>query len=89
VAVANVEAPAIYVESCAECHGNHAEGGTDDEPSLIGIIEKKNRTKEDLLKIINNSRSYSLKKPMPRSFPDLSADDKTAIVEWIAGLKTK
>jgi ubiquinol-cytochrome c reductase cytochrome b subunit len=89
VAIANAEPPALYVESCAECHGNHAEGGTDDEPSLIGIIEKKNRTKEDLLKIINNSRSYGLKKPMPRAFPDLSNADKTAIVEWVAGLKTK
>ena len=79
--------PPIYIESCAECHGERAEGGPDDEPSLIGITTKRNRTKEDLLKIINNSRSYGLKKPMPRSFPELSDDDKKSIVEWLESLK--
>ena len=79
--------PAIYGESCSECHGKHGEGGDDDEPSLIGITAKRNRTKEDILKIMNNSRSYGLKKPMPRSFPDLSDEDKTKIVEWLESLK--
>ncbi|HEX4947259.1 MAG TPA: cytochrome b N-terminal domain-containing protein [Blastocatellia bacterium] len=80
-------APPIYIESCAECHGERGEGGPDDEPTLIGITEKRNRTPNDLLKILRNSRSYGLKKPMPRAFPELSDDDKQSIVAWITSLK--
>jgi ubiquinol-cytochrome c reductase cytochrome b subunit len=83
------EPPAIYIESCAECHGERAEGGPDDEPTLIGITAKRNRSPEDLLKIMKNSRSYGLKKPMPRSFPDLSEAEKKSIIEWIASLEAK
>ncbi len=83
------EPPAAFIENCAECHGKNAAGGDDDEPSLLGITAKKNRTKEDLLKIMNNSRSYGLKKPMSRSFPEISAADKTIIIEWLATLPAK
>lgn len=88
-AVTIIPPPAIYQATCAECHGDHAEGGKDDEPSLIGITAKQNRSKVDLLKLLNNSRTYGLKKPMPRNFPELSAEDKKNIIEWIDSLKTK
>ncbi len=77
--------PASFIENCAECHGNRGEG--DSGPSLLGITAKEGRTKEDLLKILKNSRSYGLKKPMPRSFPELTEEDKRSIVEWLNGIK--
>jgi len=78
--------PAAYVENCGDCHGAHGEG-SDLGPTLIGLENKPNRTKEDLLKILHDSRAYGLKKPMPASFPDLSDEDKNAIVEWMVKLK--
>ncbi len=80
-------APSSYIENCAECHGDKGEGGTDDEPSLIGITAKRNRNLADLAKIMENSRGYGLKKPMPRSFPEISAEDKKVIIDWLAELK--
>jgi ubiquinol-cytochrome c reductase cytochrome b subunit len=79
--------PVAFTENCAECHGER--GGGDSAPPLIGITEKKGRSKEDLLKILNNSRSYGLKKPMPRSFPELSEEEKRGIVEWLERSKVK
>lgn len=80
-------APAAYVEHCADCHGATGQGDPDLGPKLIGVLGKPNRTKEDLLKILEDARAYGLKKPMPPSFPDLSEEDKKAIVEWMANLK--
>ncbi|MFN0123765.1 MAG: cytochrome b N-terminal domain-containing protein [Blastocatellia bacterium] len=84
---ANVPAPPpAYVESCADCHGDKGQG-TDDGPDLLGISAKEKRTKEDLGKILEDSRAYGLKKPMPKNFPDLSAEDKQKIVDWMLALK--
>jgi ubiquinol-cytochrome c reductase cytochrome b subunit len=80
-------APAAFIEHCAECHGDQAQG--DSGPSLLSITTKKGRTKEDLLKILNNARSYGLKKPMPRSFPELDEEQRRRIVEWLDALKVK
>jgi ubiquinol-cytochrome c reductase cytochrome b subunit len=77
--------PAVFGENCAACHGDRGEGN-DVGPPLTGITEKPGRTPEDLLKMLNDSRVYGLKDPMPESF-DLSVDDKRQIVEWLKKLK--
>jgi len=79
--------PSAYEENCADCHGAHGEGTADLGPPLIGLEGKPNRSKEDLLKIMDDARAYGLKKPMPASFPDLTEEDKKAIVEWMVKLK--
>jgi ubiquinol-cytochrome c reductase cytochrome b subunit len=84
-AIANVHPPKAFTETCALCHGDSAEGN-DLGPSLLGVTEKPHRTKEDLLKILDNPPAYGLKDPMPESFPDLSADDKHLIVNWLMNL---
>ena len=78
--------PAFARNFCANCHGSHGQGGKIG-PSLIGITAKPNRSKDDLRKLLDNTRAYGLKDPMPESFPKLSADDKTKIVDWLGSLK--
>jgi ubiquinol-cytochrome c reductase cytochrome b subunit len=86
VAPSNLPAPPkAFTETCALCHGDLAEGN-ELGPTLLDITEKPNRTKEDLLKILDNPPAYGLKDPMPESFPDLSADDKRLIVNWLMAL---
>jgi len=41
------------------------------------------------MRILENARSYGIKKPMPKSFPEITAEDKQKIVEWLASLKAK
>jgi ubiquinol-cytochrome c reductase cytochrome b subunit len=81
----NVHPPKAFVETCALCHGDSAEGN-ELGPTLLGVTEKPNRTKEDLLKILDNPPAYGLKDPMPESFPGLSDDDKRLIVDWLINL---
>ena len=81
----NAEPPKAFLVACALCHGDHAEGN-DLGPPLLGLAAKPNRTKDDLLKILDNPPAYGLKDPMPVSFPDLSADDKRLIVDWLVNL---
>ncbi|HKQ05600.1 MAG TPA: cytochrome b N-terminal domain-containing protein [Blastocatellia bacterium] len=83
-AAGNAQPPAAYNTSCAVCHGDRGEGNIG--PSLIGVMKKPKRRKEDLLNILDNSRAYGLKDPMPKSFPAISEEDKRAIVKWLAGL---
>lgn len=78
--------PPSFTNHCADCHGGHGEG--DSGPPLIGVSGKPRRSKDDLLKILNNARSYGLKKPMPASFADLSPEDKNSIIEWLDQTKT-
>jgi cytochrome c553 len=78
--------PAFAQNLCANCHGDHGQGGKIG-PRLIGVTFKPNRSKEDLLKLLDNTRAYGLKDPMPASFPKLAQDDKVKIVEWLATLK--
>jgi hypothetical protein len=54
---------------------------------LLGVAAKPNRAHDDLMKILDDSRAYGLKKPMPANFPDLTDEDKKAIVEWMVKLK--
>jgi mono/diheme cytochrome c family protein len=83
------EPPPAYAESCAVCHGDKGEGSESPiaSPPLIGIAGKPQRSKEDLLKIMDDARAYGLKKPMPESFPRISPEDKLKIVEWMMLLK--
>lgn len=76
--------PAAYGASCALCHGDRAEGNIG--PPLIGLAGKPDRGKEDLIRLLDNSRAFGLKDPMPASFPDLAEDDKQAIVDWLIKL---
>ena len=78
--------PAAYTASCAACHGEHGEGVAA-FPALIGLTHKPQRSKEDLLKLLDDSKAYGLELPMPPSFPKLSAEEKKQIVEWLATLK--
>ena len=84
VAVRDGEPPEAYVAACAFCHGSRGEGNIG--PSLIGISAMPNRTPEDLLRLLKNSRAYGLKDPMPKSFPKITDKDKGAIVRWIGRL---
>lgn len=79
--------PAAYITSCAVCHGDKGQG--DISPGLLGVADKPQRTREDLLKILDDARAYGLKKPMPESFPKLSAEEKAQIVDWMLTLKAK
>ena len=77
--------PKSFSTACALCHGDHAEGN-DLGPPLLGVAAKPNRTRDDLLRILDNPPAYGLKDPMPVSFPDLSANDKRLIVDWLINL---
>jgi ubiquinol-cytochrome c reductase cytochrome b subunit len=81
------EPPAAFTSSCSICHGDRGEGNIG--PSLMGMSAKPNRTKEDLIKMMDDSRAFGLKDPMPASFPDLSVEDKRAIVEWLERLESR
>ena len=60
-----IEPPAAFAQNlCANCHGDHGQGGKIG-PRLVGVTSKPNRSKEDLLKLLDNTRTYGLKDPMP------------------------
>ena len=81
-----VQPPAAFAENlCSTCHGDHGQGG-EIGPKLAGVTSKPNRSRDDLLKLLDDSRAYGLKDPMPASFPKLSAEDKAKIVEWLDSL---
>ena len=71
---------------CASCHGDQGEGSTI-APSLKGLSSLPQRSKEDLLKILEDSEAYGLVAPMPKSFPKLSKEEKHEIVDWVTALK--
>jgi mono/diheme cytochrome c family protein len=48
---------------------------------------KPNRSVEELIKILTNSRQFGLKDPMPEKFPELSDDDRKQIAEWLSKLR--
>jgi ubiquinol-cytochrome c reductase cytochrome b subunit len=81
-----IEPPKAYAENCAACHGDKGEGSPI-ATGLIGVASKPQRSKEDLLKILDSASAYGLKLPMPESFPKISPEDKRKIVEWVMQLK--
>src|SRR5262245_36875459 len=82
------EPPKAYAENCAGCHGDNGEGKAI-FPALIGVAGKPQRSKDDLLKILDDSEAYGLKLPMPKSFQKISPEDKLKIVEWLMTLKAQ
>ncbi len=83
--------PEAYATSCAVCHGEKGEGAASPiaSPPLIGIADKPQRSREDLLKILDDARAYGIKNPMPQSFPKLSQQEKEQIVDWMMNLKAQ
>jgi mono/diheme cytochrome c family protein len=81
----SAEPPQAFAENCAVCHGDHGEGGVIG-PALTGVAGRPQRSKEDLLKILDDSAAYGLK-GMPKSFPNVSPEDKQKIVDWMMTLK--
>jgi ubiquinol-cytochrome c reductase cytochrome b subunit len=81
-------APKAFAENCAVCHGDNGEGSPI-ATALIGVASKPQRSKEDLLKILGNSRAYGLKAPMPESFPTMTQQEKEQVVNWIMTLKAQ
>ena len=79
--------PDAYTVTCALCHGDHGEGADQLGPSLAGVTAKPNRSKEDLFKILHDSRSYGLQDPMPANFPELSDEARRAIIDWLSESK--
>ena len=75
--------PKAYAENCAACHGDNGEARF---PALIGISAKPQRSKEDLLKILDN-RAYGMKAPMPENFPTMTQQEKEQVVKWMIQLK--
>jgi ubiquinol-cytochrome c reductase cytochrome b subunit len=87
VSAATAEPPAAYAQSCAACHGDKGEGAL--FTPLLGVASKPQRSKEDLLKILDDARAYGIKAPMPESFPKLSPQEKEQIVDWMLTLKAQ
>jgi mono/diheme cytochrome c family protein len=81
------EPPKAYAENCSACHGDNAEGNPI-APTLIGVAGKPQRSKEDLLKILDNPGAYGLK-GMPESLSKIPPEDKQKIVEWLMTLKAQ
>jgi hypothetical protein len=80
-----VEPPMAYAKYCVGCHGDNGGGVSGVAPALIGVAGKPQRSKEDLLKIIENAEAYGLEGMPP--FPQVSPEDKLKIVEWMMRLK--
>jgi mono/diheme cytochrome c family protein len=87
MSAATAEPPAAYAQNCAACHGDKGEGAL--FSSLLGVASKPQRTREDLLKILDDARAYGIKAPMPESFPKLSQQEKEQIVDWMLTLKAQ
>jgi ubiquinol-cytochrome c reductase cytochrome b subunit len=82
-----LEPPKAFAENCAACHGDNAEGNPI-APTLIGVAGKPQRSKEDLLKIIDSPKAYGLK-DMPDTLSKIPPEDKQKIVEWLMTLKAQ
>jgi ubiquinol-cytochrome c reductase cytochrome b subunit len=79
--------PPSYTENCAMCHGEKGQG--DISPHLFDVAGQPRRSREDLIKILDDARAYGIPKPMPESFPEISPEEKAKIVDWIMTLKSK
>lgn len=79
-----VPPPNIYQSKCSACHGEKAEGQVG--PSLHNISSKEKRTREDIIKLLKDPKSYSLSPTMP-TFDDLSEKELQELADWIHSLK--
>ena len=80
--------PAFTANLCAVCYWDRGQGAKIG-PRLIGVAAKPNRSKDDLLKLLDNPRALGSKNPMQASFPKLAPEDKLKIVEWLDTLKPR
>ena len=83
-------APAIYLEFCANCHGQNGEGarqGRLNFPPLLDVPAKPRRTVDDIVGLLKDPTAYGLQPPM-KSFSDkLTEQQMREIAEWIVKLK--
>jgi ubiquinol-cytochrome c reductase cytochrome b subunit len=82
----NADPPDAYTRNCAKCHGARGEGKSI-YPSLVGISAHPHRTFDDIVRILNDPRSYGLESRMPSFAKKLSDDEKRAVAQWVVSLK--
>ena len=85
-ATRNAEPPEAYTRQCVKCHGPRGEGKSI-YPSLVGISTRPQRTAEDIVRILNDPRSYGLEPRMPSFARKLTDAEKRAIADWVVSLK--
>ena len=73
---------ATYIAHCATCHRNDRTGNTQSGyPSLVGLEQK--RGKPSILQLLSTGKGM-----MP-GFPQLAADEKNAVADWLLGMEKK
>jgi len=85
-AAAVQDPPSAYAQHCARCHGARAEGRSINPP-LTGLSLRPQRTVADLVRIMDDPRSYNLDKRMPSFARKMTGDEKLAVAEWLASLR--
>ncbi len=76
--------PSIYQTKCVACHGDKAEGQVG--PTLHKLSQKEKRSREDIIKLLKDPKSYGLNPIMP-TFNDLSDQELQQLADWIVSLK--
>jgi ubiquinol-cytochrome c reductase cytochrome b subunit len=84
-ATAAAPPPGLFLEKCAVCHGDTAEGGPIG-PNLHGVAKKERRTRDDIIKLMKDPRAYGIDPVMP-NFPDFTDKQYEEIADWIQSLK--
>jgi len=80
----NAPAPAIYQAKCAACHGDKGQGQLGSK--LINLSQKEKRSRDDIVKLLEDPQSYGLAVTMPK-FSDLSEKERQELADWIVSLK--
>ncbi len=85
VVEANMPSPApfIFVQNCSACHGPDARGGIG--PNLHNIA--KRRSREIIIKLIENPRRVGIKTNIMPSFEELSQEERSQIADWLLTLE--
>ena len=83
-------APAMYIEFCANCHGQNGEGarqGRLNFPPLLDVAAKPRRTVDDIVGLLKDPTAYGLQPPMKSFSTKLTDQQMREIAEWIVKLK--